>query len=78
MIEELKIMAYKNRETQPSVTNTEGYSIPPKEYTGVPQAQQSVPVTPGVEATYKLGGSTLVDTTNYVLPGTPINVGTST
>ena len=79
MIEEIK-MAYKNRETQPSVSNTTGYSVPPEVYTGVPQPQQSVPVTPGVEATYQLGGTTLPgnDTTDRVLPGSPMNVGTST
>lgn len=73
-------MAYKNRETQPTVSNTEGYSIPPKVYTGVPQAQESVPETPGVEATYKLGGTTVPgqDTTRKTLPGSPMNVGTST
>ena len=79
MIEEFK-MAYKNREQQPSVSNTTGYSVPPEVYTGVPQTQQTVPVTPGVEATYQLGGSVLAgnDTTDRTLPGSPMNVGTST
>jgi hypothetical protein len=79
MIEEFK-MAFTNRDKQPSVTNTTGYSVPPEIYTGVPQPQQSVPVTPGVEATYQLGGSVLAgnDTTERTLPGTPMNVGTST
>ena len=72
--------AYTNRDKQPTVSNTEGYSIPPSVYTGVPQTQQSVPVTPGVEATYQLGGTTVPgnDTTERTLPGSPMNVGTST
>jgi len=64
----------------PTVSNTTGYDIPPKTYQGVPQKQDTVPSTPGVQATYKLGGVALGgnDTTNVVLPGTTANPGTST
>ena len=62
------------------VTDTSGYAVYDPVSTGVVAAQQSVPVTPGVPVVEGNGIETGLNRSEQVtvLPGTPMNIGTST